>query len=80
MPKAVVEANTTIDAIDEAINELYQNGYMHNHMRMYLASLCCNIAKCHWKHPAKWMYFYLLDGDLASNTLSWQWVAGSNSW
>ena len=79
MPKAVVEANTTIDAIDEAINELYQNGYMHNHMRMYLASLCCNIAKCHWKHPAKWMYFYLLDGDLASNMLSWQWVAGSNS-
>ena len=79
LPKAVVEANTTIDAIDEAINELYQNGYMHNHMRMYLASLCCNIAKCHWKHPAKWMYFYLLDGDLASNMLSWQWVAGSNS-
>ena len=79
MPKAVVEANTKIDAIDEAINELYQTGYVHNHMRMYLASLCCNIAKCHWKHPAKWMYFYLLDGDLASNMLSWQWVAGSNS-
>lgn len=79
IPKAVVEANTKIDAIDEAIKELYQNGYMHNHMRMYLASLCCNIAKCHWKIPAKWMYFNLLDGDLASNTLSWQWVAGSNS-
>ena len=79
IPKAVLEANTTIDAIDDAINELYQNGYMHNHMRMYLASLCCNIGKRHWENPAKWMYFNLLDGDLASNTLSWQWVAGSNS-
>ncbi len=79
VPKAIVEANTTIEAIDEGIKEMYQSGYMHNHMRMYVASICCNIAKRHWSNPAKWMYFHLLDGDLASNMLSWQWVAGSNS-
>ena len=79
VPKAIVEADTTIEALDEAINEMYQTGYMHNHMRMYVASICCNIAKRHWSNPAKWMYFHLLDGDLASNMLSWQWVAGSNS-
>ena len=79
IPKAIVEGNTKIAAIDEAINEMYQSGYMHYHMRMYVASICCNIAKRHWKDPAKWMYFNLIDGDLASNMLSWQWVAGSNS-
>ena len=48
-------------------------------MRMYVASIATNIAKSHWKTPAKWMYYHLLDGDWASNALSWQWVAGSNS-
>lgn len=52
---------------------------MHNHMRMYVASLCCNIAQSHWLLPAKWLYANLLDGDLASNHLSWQWVAGTFS-
>lgn len=52
---------------------------MHNHMRMYIASVCCNIAKSHWLNPAKWLYGHLLDGDLASNHLSWQWVAGAFS-
>ncbi len=52
---------------------------MHNHMRMYVASICCNIANCHWLEPAKWLYSHLLDGDLASNHLSWQWVAGAFS-
>jgi deoxyribodipyrimidine photo-lyase len=44
-----------------------------------MASLACNIAQSHWKNPAKWMYYHLLDGDWASNACSWQWVAGSNS-
>jgi deoxyribodipyrimidine photo-lyase len=46
---------------------------------MYVASAACNIAKAHWLQPSKWMYYHLLDGDLASNSLSWQWVAGSFS-
>jgi deoxyribodipyrimidine photo-lyase len=76
---AIVNANTSIKAIDKALEDLFCNGYMHNHMRMYVASLCCNVAKSHWYNPAKWMYYYLLDADWASNALSWQWVAGSFS-
>ena len=79
IPEAIVNANTGIEAIDNAIEKLYKTGYMHNHMRMYVASICTNIAKSHWLTPAKWMYSHLFDGDLASNHLSWQWVAGTNS-
>jgi len=79
IPEAIVNACTGIHAIDAAINEFYTTGYMHNHMRMYVASVCCNITKSHWFIPSKWMYANLLDGDIASNILSWQWVAGTNS-
>jgi deoxyribodipyrimidine photo-lyase len=79
MPLAVINGNTGIKGIDIAIAQLYCNGYMHNHCRMYTAALVCNIAKSHWLHPAQWMYYYLLDGDWASNACSWQWVAGANS-
>lgn len=79
IPASVLNATTGIQGIDTAINELYQTGYMHNHCRMYTASLVCNIAKSHWHNPAQWMYYHLLDGDWASNACSWQWVAGANS-
>lgn len=79
IPTAVVAAKTGIEAIDAAILGLYQNGYMHNHLRMYLASVTCNVAQSHWKMPAQWLYYHLLDGDFASNICSWQWVAGANS-
>ncbi|MFC5624317.1 FAD-binding domain-containing protein [Algoriphagus winogradskyi] len=79
IPSAILNAETGINTVDQAIKELYRTGYMHNHMRMYVASICCNIANSHWLEPAKWMYSHLLDGDLASNQLSWQWVAGAFS-
>lgn len=79
IPEAILRAETGIDAIDNALNELYQTGYMHNHMRMYVAMLIGNIAKCDWQTAASWMYYHLLDGDLASNHLSWQWVVGANA-
>ncbi|EPR71825.1 FAD-binding domain-containing protein [Cyclobacterium qasimii] len=79
IPKAIVEASTGIEVVDTAIRELYRTGYMHNHMRMYVAAICCNMAHSHWLAPAKWMYSHLLDGDIASNQLSWQWVAGAFS-
>ncbi len=72
-------AKTGIQVIDAAIVQFYKTGYVHNHIRMYLASIACNIGQNHWKHPAKWMYYHLLDADWASNALSWQWVAGANS-
>jgi len=75
----LVNAKTEITAIDQGIEELYETGYMHNHLRMYTAAIACNFGKNHWKLPAQWMYYHLLDADWASNGLSWQWVAGTNS-
>jgi deoxyribodipyrimidine photo-lyase len=79
MIEAVSTAATGISAIDNLIEEFYRTGYLHNHVRMYVASIACNIGKAHWSAPAQWMYYHLLDGDLASNTCSWQWVAGAFS-
>lgn len=79
IPSAIVNTTSTITGIDQAIQQLYSMGYMHNHCRMYTASVVCNIANCHWLQPSKWMYYHLLDGDWASNACSWQWVAGANS-
>ena len=79
IPTAIVNASTGIQVIDDQINAFYSTGYLHNHIRMYLAAMVCNNAKSHWLTPARWMYYHLLDGDLASNSCSWQWVAGSFS-
>ena len=79
MLSSLLNCNTGIQIIDEQINSLHETGYMHNHIRMYLASIACNIGKAHWRKPANWMYYHLLDGDVASNNCSWQWVAGSFS-
>jgi deoxyribodipyrimidine photo-lyase len=76
---AIVNANTSIDAIDNGIKALYETGYIHNHLRMYVASIACNIAQSHWLVPARWMYYHLLDADWASNACSWQWTAASFS-
>ena len=63
IPIAINNASTGIEAVDQAIHELFDTGYMHNHMRMYVASIACNQGKSHWKLPAQWMYYHLLDGD-----------------
>ena len=75
--QSLVDAKTGVDAIDSIINGLYDHGYIHNHSRMGIASIATNLAHSAWWHPSQWMYYHLLDGDLASNSLSWQWVAGS---
>ena len=77
--EAIVNASTGIEAVDNAIWSFYKSGYMHNHMRMYVAAIACNVARSHWITPARWLYYHLLDGDWASNALSWQWVSGANS-
>ena len=79
MITSLQQAQTGIESIDKAINGLYDKGYIHNHSRIYLASIACNIGKAHWLEPSKWMYYHLLDGDIASNNCSWQWVAGAFS-
>lgn len=79
LPVNILHHQTGIEAIDDGIKSFYKTGYLHNHLRMYIASLSCNMAQCKWKMPAQWMYYHLLDADWGSNALSWQWVAGSNS-
>ncbi len=79
MPAAIINGNTGLKTIDESIRIFYETGYLHNHVRMYLASMICNMGRSHWKVPAQWMFYHLLDADWASNALSWQWVAGANS-
>ena len=79
IPKRILTAETGIEGIDAAILGLYGTGYMHNHCRMYTASVVCNMVGSHWRHPAQWLYYHLLDGDWASNACSWQWVAGAKS-
>jgi deoxyribodipyrimidine photo-lyase len=68
-----------VPAIDAAVCTLYASGYLHNHARMWLASYLVHLRKVHWRAGADWLYSHLLDGDLASNHLSWQWVAGTGS-
>lgn len=79
MPKAVIEASTGILVIDEALQLLAERGLIHNHARLWVAGITCNVARTYWLEPARWFHYQLLDGDLASNTLSWQWVAGTFS-
>jgi deoxyribodipyrimidine photo-lyase len=79
MISSITNAITGIQVIDKEIKHLSETGYLHNHIRMYLSSIICNIGKAHWLNPSKWMYYHLLDGDIASNNCSWQWVAGAFS-
>ena len=79
VPTDVREGRSGVPAIDSAVRVLYATGYLHNHARMWLASYLVHIRKVHWRAGADWLYGHLLDGDLPSNHLSWQWVAGQFS-
>lgn len=73
--KAIV-GQTGIDCFDAWANELMETGYLHNHARMWVASIWIHTLKLPWELGADWFFRHLLDGDAASNTLSWRWVAG----
>ena len=79
LPADIRQAATGVPVIDMAVRTLYATGYLHNHARMWLASYVVHMRKVHWRVAADWLYGHLLDGDLASNHLSWQWVAGTGS-
>ncbi|WP_085317173.1 FAD-binding domain-containing protein [Derxia lacustris] len=68
---------TGVAAIDRAVAQLHRCGWLHNHARLWLASYAVHVRHVHWRAGADWLYGHLLDGDLASNHLSWQWVAGT---
>lgn len=79
LPADIREACTGVPVVDEAVRALYEGGMLHNHARLWLASYVVHVRKVHWRVAADWLYGHLLDGDLASNHLSWQWVAGTGS-
>jgi deoxyribodipyrimidine photo-lyase len=79
LPLDIRRAQTGVPVVDEAVRALYETGWLHNHARMWLASYVVHVRKVHWRAGADWLYGHLLDGDLASNHLSWQWVAGTGS-
>ena len=79
LPADIRQACTGLPVVDQAVRTLYATGTLHNHARMWLASYVVHLRKVHWRAGADWMVGHLLDGDLASNHLSWQWVAGTGS-
>ena len=79
LPADIRQGRTGVAVIDQAVRALYATGHVHNHARLWLASYMVHLRKVHWRTGADWMVAHLLDGDLASNHLSWQWVAGTGS-
>lgn len=79
LPEDIATANTGIACIDQFIETLLQTGYMHNHTRMYVAAYVVHWRRIKWQAGAKWFLHHLIDGDPASNNLSWQWVASTFS-
>ena len=71
-----VNANTNIKCFNEWVIELKHYNYLHNHTRMWFASIWIFTLKLPWQLGAAFFLEHLLDGDAASNTLSWKWVAG----
>ncbi len=70
------EGRTGIACFDEWVEELVETGYLHNHTRMWFASIWIFTLKLPWELGADFMIRHLIDGDPASNTLSWRWVGG----
>ena len=75
--KAWKQGRTGEPFVDAAMRELYVTGRMHNRARMIVASHLCKHLMCHWRIGQKWFEDCLVDWDVASNSLGWQWVAGS---
>jgi deoxyribodipyrimidine photo-lyase len=72
----MADSQTGNRVIDHFANELMTTGYLHNHARMWFAAWWVHEARLPWQAGAAFFFRHLLDGDPASNTLSWRWVAG----
>ena len=65
--------------VDAGMRQLWQSGWMHNRVRMIVASFLTKDIRVHWLEGARWFWDTLVDADLANNTMGWQWVAGSGA-
>ncbi|RJS92657.1 deoxyribodipyrimidine photo-lyase [Salinisphaera sp. Q1T1-3] len=74
--KAWTAGRTGIPMVDAGMRELWSTGYMHNRLRMTVASFLTKNLRIAWQHGERWFWDTLVDADLANNTLGWQWAAG----
>lgn len=77
--RAWQRGRTGYPIIDAGMRELWQTGYMHNRVRMLVGSFLVKNLMLHWHHGERWFWDTLVDADLANNSASWQWVAGSGA-
>jgi deoxyribodipyrimidine photo-lyase len=70
------KGKTGYPVIDAGMRELWETGFMHNRLRMIVGSFLVKNLLIHWHHGKEWFWNCLVDADLASNSASWQWVAG----
>ncbi|MDC3024649.1 DNA photolyase [Candidatus Pelagibacter sp.] len=74
--KNAIDGKTNIECFDQWVVELKENNYLHNHTRMWFASIWIFTLELPWQLGAEFFMQHLYDGDAASNTLGWRWVAG----
>ena len=77
LPEDIPAARTSLVCMDSFSQNLEQTGYLHNHARLWLASYLVHWRRIRWQTGARWFLEHLIDGDPASNNLSWQWVAST---
>lgn len=73
------QGRTGVPLVDAGMRELWQTGWMHNRVRMVVASFLTKNLRYHWSHGARWFWDTLVDADLAQNTQGWQWSAGTGA-
>jgi deoxyribodipyrimidine photo-lyase len=74
--RAWQRGHTGFPIVDAGMRQLWATGWMHNRVRMIVASFLVKNLRIHWLEGARWFWDTLVDADLAANTLNWQWVAG----
>jgi deoxyribodipyrimidine photo-lyase len=79
MLEAWQRGRTGIPIVDAGMRQLWATGWMHNRVRMIVASLLVKNIRAPWQAGARWFWDTLVDADLASNTMGWQWSAGSGA-
>lgn len=77
--KAWQSGNTGIPIVDAGMRELYATGWMHNRVRMVVASFLIKNLLIPWQEGERWFRHTLVDADVASNAMGWQWAAGSGA-
>ena len=79
LPAGIRAGETGLACMDAFARQLRETGYLHNHARMWVAAYVVHWRRVKWQAGARWFLSHLLDGDPASNNLSWQWVASTFS-